>query len=172
MLRRKFSIRFTIALSILCLGLCLGWIGFASPANADTNDLYLRRYLKVTDSVPIPINDRGETRLFSPDELHEGKELFKEHCLNCHVGGSTLPYPQISLSLNDLKGATPPRDNVSGIVEYLRYPMSYDGSEETYWCREIPPSWMPTERVENIAAFIIRAAQEARGWGTEKFEDI
>jgi len=29
--------------------------------------------------------------------------------------------------------------------------MTYDGSEETYWCREVPESWMSQEEVEAAA---------------------
>jgi photosystem II cytochrome c550 len=47
--------------------------------------------------------------------------------------------------------------------------MTYDGSEETFWCRQVPESWMPRQDVENIAGFILRAAQKAPGWGTNNF---
>lgn len=47
--------------------------------------------------------------------------------------------------------------------------MTYDGSQESFWCREVPESWMPQEQVENLAAFVLTAAQKAPGWGTENF---
>jgi photosystem II cytochrome c550 len=47
--------------------------------------------------------------------------------------------------------------------------MTYDGSEETYWCRGVPEGSMSQEKVENLAAFILTAAQKAPGWGTENF---
>ena len=80
------------------------------------------------------------------------------------MGGATLPDPQVSLSLTKLKGANPPRDNINSLVAYLRQPMLYDGSEETYWCRQVPESWMPQEVVESLAAFVLTAAQNAPGW--------
>lgn len=162
----KFLIRSVVAIVVTCLS----FMNVTLPAQADSIDLYLRRYLQVTEPVAMEMNDQGETRLFSPESLHEGKELFKEHCLNCHVGGATLPYPAVSLSLEDLSGATPPRDTIEGLVAYMRTPMSYDGTEEIYWCREVPESWLGTEQVENMAAFILRAAQKAPGWGTEEFK--
>lgn len=165
-LSNLLSIRFLVTILVTCLGVS----SIVLPARADSIDPYIRRYLKVTEPVALEMDSEGHTRLFSPEQLFEGKRLFQEHCLNCHVGGATLPVPSVSLSLNDLKGATPPRDTIDGLVGYLRKPMTYDGSEETYWCREVPDTWMPTEQVETLAAFILRAAQEAPGWGTNSFD--
>jgi len=110
-----------------------------------------------------------ETRPFSPQDLSVGKQLFETNCLNCHVGGATLPDPLVSLSLTKLKGANPPRNNINSLVTYFRQPMTYDGSEESYWCRQVPESWMAKEQVESLAAFILTAAQKAPGWGAENF---
>jgi photosystem II cytochrome c550 len=140
-----------------------------SPALAATIDPYLTRYLHVTEPIALQLNEQGETRSFLPEDLSRGKQLFTSSCMNCHVGGATLPNPQVSLSLVKLKGATPPRDNVNTLVTYLRQPMTYDGSEETYWCRQVPESWMSQEQVESLAAFVLTAAQKAPGWGTETF---
>jgi photosystem II cytochrome c550 len=133
-------------------------------------DSYVTRYLKVSEPVPLELDAQGNTRLFSAQDLSVGKVLFEKNCLNCHVGGATLPDPMISLSLADLKGATPPRSNINSLVAYLREPMTYDGSEETFWCRQVPESWMPQTEIENLAAFVIRAAQKAPGWGVDNFE--
>ncbi|MCC3592870.1 photosystem II cytochrome PsbV2 [Microcoleus sp. PH2017_28_MFU_U_A] len=133
-------------------------------------DSYVTRYLKVSEPVALELDTEGHTRLFSAQDLSVGKVLFEQNCMNCHVGGATLPDPMISLSLADLQGATPPRSNINGLVSYLREPMTYDGSEETFWCRQVPESWMPQTEVENLAAFVIRAAQKAPGWGVDNFE--
>ncbi len=137
------------------------------PASAANIDRYLVRFLHVTEPVDLALNDKGETRSYAPEALTRGKELFANSCLNCHVGGATLPDPQVSLSLAKLKGATPPRDNINSLVTYLRQPMVYDGSSETYWCRQVPESWMSQEQVESLAAFVLTAAQKAPGWGTD-----
>lgn len=134
-------------------------------------DSYISRYLKVTEPIPLELDEQGTTRPFSPEELSTGKQLFERNCLNCHVGGSTLPDPSVSLSLKDLKGATPRRDTVEGLVAYFRHPMVYDGSEETVWCREVPESWLSQAQVESLAGFILRAAQVAPGWGVDTFQD-
>ncbi|MBW4650136.1 MAG: photosystem II cytochrome PsbV2 [Kastovskya adunca ATA6-11-RM4] len=162
--RQLFSVRGLIAVLVALLGISI----LSAPAQAGI-DTYVRRYLKVTEPIALDVDGQGHTAQFSPEDLTIGKELFETHCLNCHVGGATLPDPSVSLSLDTLAGATPPRDNVNSLVAFLREPMTYDGSSETFWCREVPESWMPRKQVEKLAAFVLRAAQEAPGWGTEKF---
>lgn len=139
----------------------------SSPAYAVDN--YIRQYLRATEPVSIDLNGQGQTKPFSPEDLSVGKELFEAHCLNCHVGGATLPDPTVSLALDTLAGATPPRDNINSLVAFLREPMTYDGSEPSFWCRQVPESWIPQEQLEKLAAFVLRAAQKAPGWGTKDF---
>ncbi|NQE32752.1 photosystem II cytochrome PsbV2 [Microcoleus asticus] len=133
-------------------------------------DSYVNRYLEASEPVPLELDSQGNTRLFSAQDLSAGKVLFEQSCMNCHVGGANLPDPTISLSLADLKGATPPRNNINSLVAFLREPMTYDGTEESFWCRQVPESWMPQAEIENLAAFVIRAAQKAPAWGVENFE--
>lgn len=165
MLRRLFCIR--------CLVIVLAVVWFvmlqSSTALAASTDSYLVRFLHVTEPIELELDAEGKTSLFSPDDLSRGKQLFENNCMNCHVGGATLPDPQVSLSLTKLKGANPPRDNINSLVTYLRQPMTYDGSEESYWCRQVPESWMSQDQVESLAAFILTAAQRAPGWGAETF---
>lgn len=139
------------------------------PALA-ASDAYVTRYLKVTEPVALELDAQGNTRLFSAEDLSSGKRLFEQSCLNCHVGGTTLPDPTVSLSLTALEGATPPRTSVNSLVAYLREPMTYDGSEETFWCRQVPETWMQQDEIENLAAFVLRAAQKAPGWGVDNLE--
>ncbi|HEY9907276.1 MAG TPA: photosystem II cytochrome PsbV2 [Thermosynechococcaceae cyanobacterium] len=146
----------------------VGWLALTLPAQAAV-DSYIGRYLHVSDSIPLEVDEQGSTRPFSAAELTTGKQLFERNCLNCHVGGTTLPNPSVSLSLHDLQGATPPRDTIATLVAYLRQPMVYDGSEESDWCRRVPESWLSQAQVESLAGFILRAAQVAPGWGIEKF---
>ena len=131
---------------------------------------YVTRYLQVIEPVPMELDAEGHTQLFSAQDLTAGKQLFEQNCLNCHVGGATLPDPTISLSLATLQGATPPRNNINSLVEYLRQPMTYDGSEESFWCRQVPESWMSQTQIQDLAAFVLRAAQKAPGWGTDDLE--
>lgn len=132
-------------------------------------DAYVLRYLKATTPVELPADSQGTSQVFTSEDLVQGKTLFAKNCLNCHVGGATLPAPLVSLALDDLKGATPPRDNIAALVEFMRHPMTYDGSEESYSCREVTENWMSQPQVEKLSAFILRAAQVAPGWGSKDF---
>lgn len=147
----------------VCVGLAL----VSRPVYAA--DSYVTYYLKVTEPIPLALDDQGQTRLFSAEDITEGKKLFGASCTNCHVGGSTLPNPPVSLSLEALKGATPPRDTIERLVAYMRRPMSYDGTEDEIYCREVPESWLSRSQAEHLAGFILRAAQVAPGWGTDQF---
>lgn len=157
-------------LSIL-MGTAIVFCLTALPAQAASIDPYVKQYLRATAPVDIPYNEQGETKEFSPQSLSRGKKLFEENCLNCHVGGSTLPNPQVSLSLEDLQGASPPRDNIENLVAYMREPMTYDGQYVSNWCRKVPDTWMSRQQVESLTAFILRAAEKAPGWGVDTFGD-
>lgn len=163
MLNRLAWIRGICLLTIIWLGMAL--VSF--PAHAA--DAYIARYLQVTEPIPLALNDQGRTRSFSLQELTAGKKLFEQNCLSCHVGGSTLPDPSVPLSLKALQGATPPRDTITRLVAYLRHPMTYDGSEETFSCRKVSENWLSQAEVETLSGFVLRAAQKAPGWGTDQF---
>ena len=156
---------FTACLFVV-LGLILGW--FVPPALAI--DAYVARYLQAREPINLAMDPQGTVKEFSPGALTEGKKLFEQHCLNCHVGGATLPDPRVSLSLKTLRGATPPRDTINSLVAFLREPMTYDGTEPSYWCRQVPETWLSQSEIEGLAAFVLRAAQKAPGWGTDKFD--
>jgi len=161
---------FWFRLWVGCLAIWLA-VGALSPPAWAAIDPYVFRYLRVTEPIPLALDEQGQTRLFSAEALSTGKHLFEQNCLTCHVGGATLPDPTVSLSLSDLHGATPPRDTIGGLVAYLRRPMLYDGSEETFWCRQVPESWLSQAQIENLAGFVLKAAQTAPGWGKETFTD-
>jgi photosystem II cytochrome c550 len=156
---------FIVCLFII-LGLTLEW----SVPPALAIDAYVARYLQAREPINLAMDPQGTVKEFSPGALGEGKKLFEQHCLNCHVGGATLPDPRVSLSLKTLQGATPPRDTINSLVAFLREPMTYDGTEPSYWCRQVPETWMSQPEIEGLAAFVLRAAQKAPGWGTDKFD--
>ena len=164
MLRQWFWLRtFCICLLVTVLMLAGG-----RPAQA-AKDTYVTQYLRVTEPVALKQEATGQTQLFSYEDMVAGKRLFEENCKNCHLGGATLPNPLVPLSLPALQGATPPRDNITNLVAYLRQPMLYDGSEVSDVCRQVPENWLSQSQVENLSAFILRAAEKAPGWGTSEF---
>lgn len=155
--------RFRQAWALLC-AIVLAFV-IVAPAQAAKIDPDVQRYLTPDGPAAVPLDLEGHTQEFSARALTRGRDIFMENCAYCHANGLTLPYPAVSLTLDDLAGATPRRDNIDGFVEYMRYPMTYDGSEETYWCREVPESWLSREQLEELAAFTLRSAEKVPGWG-------
>jgi photosystem II cytochrome c550 len=154
------------------LGGCLMvWVSLIGEVAIAAPDPYITQFMKVFPSKPaeMRLDDAGTTKVFSYAEMVEGKEIFAQNCLSCHVGGTTLSSPDVSLALKDLQGATPPRDTVNALVAYIRHPLAYDGSDENYACREVSADWIPDAQIEKVAAFILRAAEYAKGWGTTRF---
>lgn len=154
-------------ITAIWIGWC--WILPIMPGMAAKIDPYVVRYLRVTDAVELKLDAEGHTRSFTAVELSQGKALFEKNCLSCHVGGTTLPDPTVPLSLAALQGATPPRDSIAGLVSFMRHPMTYDGSEDAILCEQVTESWLSAPEVDAIAGFVLQAAQNAPGWGTETF---
>ncbi|MCS7226740.1 MAG: photosystem II cytochrome PsbV2 [Gloeomargarita sp. SKYB31] len=157
-----------LILSALWLGWAV-WLWTVSPAWAARIDSYVRRYLQVEAPVALKADASGTLQTFTAEDLSVGKRLFESNCINCHVGGATLPNPRVSLSLADLQGATPPRDNIAALMAFSRAPRSYDGREENYTCRILPPETVSDQELAQLAAFVLRAAQVAPGWGSKDF---
>jgi photosystem II cytochrome c550 len=147
------------------------WVSLTSGVAIAAPDPYVTQFMKVFPSKPaeMKLDAAGTTKVFSYAEIVEGKEIFAQNCLSCHVGGTTLSSPDVSLALKDLQGATPPRDTVNALMTYIRHPLAYDGSDENYSCREISSDWIPDGQIEKVAAFVLRAAEYAKGWGTTRF---
>jgi photosystem II cytochrome c550 len=154
------------------LGGCLMvWVSLMEPVAMAAPDPYITQFMKVFPAKPatMTLDTAGTTKIFSYADMVEGKELFAQNCLSCHVGGTTLSSPDVSLSLKDLQSAMPPRDTVNALMAYMRHPVAQDGSDENYACREISADWIADAQTEKMAAFILRAAQTAKGWGTTRF---
>jgi photosystem II cytochrome c550 len=145
--------------------------GIGTPIAQAAPDPYIAQYLKVqpTEIATLKQDATGQLKEFDYPMLVKGKELFGQNCQSCHVGGATLASPELPLSLPALQGATPPRDSIDSLVTYLRHPLSYNGDDDNYGCREIAKTWLADPEVEAIAAFVLRAAEKATGWGTQDF---
>ncbi len=159
-MRNRINIQILL---IICL-ICINFFITTSPAFAASVDPIIRRYFG-NEPAAIQYDHQGNTHSFTLEELNEGKERFDNSCINCHAGGLNIPYPDVSLSLEKLQAATPPRDDISSLVSYMRYPLSYDGSDTNYWCRQVSESWMPQPVAEKLAAYILRAAEVVPNWG-------
>ncbi|AFY51138.1 cytochrome c-550 [Nostoc sp. PCC 7524] len=78
----------------------------------------------------VQLNDQGDTVTLSLKQVKEGKRLFQYACAQCHVGGVTKTNQNVGLEPEALALATPKRDNVEGLVDYMKNPTTYDGEEE------------------------------------------
>ncbi len=79
----------------------------------------------------------GNTIVLTPEQVKRGKRLFNATCGACHVGGVTKTNPNIGLDPEALSLATPRRDNVDALIDYLKNPTSYDGLDSI---AEVHPS--------------------------------
>lgn len=77
----------------------------------------------------VPLDSTGTTVILTPEQVKRGKRLFNSSCGNCHVGGLTKTNPNLGLEPDALSLATPPRDNINALVDYMKNPTSYDGLE-------------------------------------------
>nr|YP_009392393.1 photosystem II cytochrome c550 [Caloglossa monosticha]ARW60955.1 photosystem II cytochrome c550 [Caloglossa monosticha] len=75
----------------------------------------------------IQLNESGETTSVKSETLKRGKILFNAKCAQCHNGGITKNNPNIGLDSEALRLATPSRDNLINLVDYIKNPKSYDG---------------------------------------------
>lgn len=71
----------------------------------------------------------GKTIVLTPEQVKRGKRLFNATCGACHVGGVSKTNPNVGLDPEALSLATPRRDNINGLVDYLKNPTTYDGLE-------------------------------------------
>lgn len=85
----------------------------------------------------VVADSSGKTVVLTPEQVKRGKRLFNATCGACHVGGITKPNPNVGLDPEALSLATPRRDNIAALVDYLKNPTSYDGLESI---AEIHPS--------------------------------
>lgn len=77
----------------------------------------------------IVADGSGKTIVLTPEQVKRGKRLFNATCGACHVGGITKTNPNVGLDPEALSLATPRRDNIEALVDYLKNPTTYDGLE-------------------------------------------
>ena len=77
----------------------------------------------------VPLDSAGTTVILTPEQVKRGKRLFNASCGQCHVGGITKTNPNLGLEPDALSLATPARDNINSLVDYMKNPITYDGLE-------------------------------------------
>ena len=108
---------FFLTLISMCLSICF----LAGASNAIDLDENTRT---------LPLDASGTTVILTPEQVKRGKRLFNSSCGQCHVGGVTKTNPNLGLEPDALSLATPPRDNINALVDYMKNPTSYDGLEQ------------------------------------------
>jgi photosystem II cytochrome c550 len=77
----------------------------------------------------IVADSSGKTIVLTQEQVKRGKRLFNATCGACHVGGITKTNPNVGLDVEALSLATPRRDNVAALVDFMKNPTTYDGLE-------------------------------------------
>jgi len=101
---------------------------FAGPASAARWD---------AATLTVPTGQAGTSVTFSEKEVKTGRKLFNESCGSCHAGGITKTNQNVGLDPETLALATPPRDTVDALVDFMKDPTSYDGE---YSIADVHPS--------------------------------
>jgi photosystem II cytochrome c550 len=114
----------TISKTILTLALSLGIT--SSSWAIDLDEASRTVQLSTTKSVTL-----------TPEQVKRGKRLFINSCSVCHTGGITKTNPNVGLDTEALSLATPARNTIEGLVDYLKNPTTFDGLESI---AEIHPS--------------------------------
>lgn len=84
----------------------------------------------------VPLN-ASKNIILSSEQVKRGKRLFNNTCSVCHTGGITKTNPNVGLDSESLSLATPQRNTIEGLVDYLNNPTTFDGLESI---AEIHPS--------------------------------
>ena len=85
----------------------------------------------------VALDSSGKTTVLSAEQVKRGKRLFNASCGSCHTGGITKTNPNVGLDSDALALATPNRNSIAGLVDYMKNPTTYDGLESI---AEVHPS--------------------------------
>ena len=78
-----------------------------------------------------------KTVVLTPEQVKRGKRLFNNTCAVCHTGGITKTNPNVGLDAEALSLATPSRNHIEGLIDYMKNPTTFDGLESI---AEVHPS--------------------------------
>ena len=85
----------------------------------------------------VVVDSTGVTVVLTPEQVKRGKRLFNATCGACHLGGITKTNPNVGLDPEALSFATPRRDNINSLVDFMKNPTTYDGLDSI---AEVHPS--------------------------------
>ncbi|MGD1927897.1 MAG: photosystem II cytochrome c-550 [Leptolyngbyaceae cyanobacterium] len=113
-LKRKL-LRYVALPTCALLISAIAWVPNANAAEID----------KATRT--LPLNASGDQMTLTTKQLLTGQRKFNGSCAQCHLDGVTKTNPSVDLSSETLAVATPPRNTIESIVNYLENPTTYDG---------------------------------------------
>ena len=160
-LRRSLS-RLLIVLSAFAV-LVIG-----TPAQAASWD---------AETLTVPSDAEGIPVTFTEQQVKAGRKVFNTSCGTCHAGGITKTNHNVGLDPETLALATPARDNVDALVDYMKDPTSYDGE---YSIADLHPSMrdaelypamrdLTDEELRLMAGYILVAPKvQGTAWGGGK----
>ena len=160
-LRQSLS-RLLIVLPVLAVL----WI--SSPAQAAQWD---------AEILTVPSDPEGTAVTFSEQQVKAGRKVFNTSCGTCHAGGITKTNQNVGLDPETLALATPSRDNIASLVDYMQDPTSYDGE---YSIADLHPSMrdaelypamrdLTDEELRLMAGYILVAPKvQGTAWGGGK----
>lgn len=85
----------------------------------------------------VALDTSGNGVILTTEQVKRGKRLFNASCGSCHTGGITKTNPNVGLDSEALSLATPNRNSIKGLVDYMKNPTTYDGLESI---AEVHPS--------------------------------
>ena len=121
------SLRRSLSRLLLVLPVLIA-LAFSSPALAAQWD---------AETLTVNADASGTEVTFSEQEIKTGRKIFNTSCGTSHAGGITKTNHNVGLDPQTLALATPARDSVEGLVDYLKDPTSYDGE---YSIADLHPS--------------------------------
>lgn len=74
----------------------------------------------------VPLNSKTSI-ILTIDQVTDGKVKFINTCSTCHKQGGTNTDPEMGLDTLTLHLATPRRDTIEGLVDYVKNPTTFDG---------------------------------------------
>ncbi|MGL6133746.1 MAG: photosystem II cytochrome c-550 [Prochlorococcaceae cyanobacterium] len=160
----RATLRTLVALPLVLL-LCVGFSGQALAAQWTSEQL------------TVPASPDGSTVTFTEQDIKAGRRQFNTSCGECHAGGITKTNQNVGLDPQTLALATPSRDNVDALVDYMKDPTSYDGE---YSIADVHPSIrssdifvkmrdLDDDDLRLMAGFILTAPKvQGQQWGGGK----
>jgi len=93
--------------------------------------------IELDDATRTVALNSTKTVTLTPEQVKRGKRLFINTCSLCHIGGITKTNPNVGLDTEALSLATPARNTIESLVDYMKNPTTFDGLESI---AEIHPS--------------------------------